>query len=600
MPAFGKPEESNSSLFMAYGTIKADGILDSNGNTLDFTQVVTTEATTSAKGYMSAADKTKVDDIPTLSTVGRNETLTAASTTTNSGANTTVGQLTFNTFFTDTQLDPTDSDAEAFVSAIAGLSSGDSFTMNNQTYTLDGAPDSYSGSGAYDVTHTQNYSFDSGSITSGSVATTTYSVSITGSQNPIFDSSSAVTIDSVEYASGVWSVSGTGATATLNADPGIVTGDTLFQANALSFTHAGAATRIANYAETNLNTSNSLTLKREGGLNSLELTTGDQDASNDNNNIYLWDSTQSEPTDSSGVLPQRSVVIGSGATGTMDVASMTDSVFMGYQAGAGYTPRSSGRQSNSNTAIGSYAMQNLGGINTHNTAVGYAALQFSSSDGGNQFNTAVGSNVLKALTPGANWNTGLGYFAGSDLTSGDKNTLLGYQAGTSVSPSGTLTTQSNQICLGNNTVTHAYIKVSWTVTSDGRDKADITDLAEGLDFIKALRPVTYKWDERDKYLPEDEPENPDFVMPSVLDMTPDGTHKGTQTEVGFIAQEVEAVEKQFGWANTCDDALLTNCTEDHIRMGIKYDRLIPMMVNAIKELSDKNDALLARIEALES
>ena len=50
---------------MAYGTIKADGILDSNGDTLNILEVTTEAATTSAKGYMSAADKVKLDGIET-------------------------------------------------------------------------------------------------------------------------------------------------------------------------------------------------------------------------------------------------------------------------------------------------------------------------------------------------------------------------------------------------------------------------------------------------------------------------------------------------------------------------------------------------------
>lgn len=82
-------------------------------------------------------------------------------------------------------------------------------------------------------------------------------------------------------------------------------------------------------------------------------------------------------------------------------------------------------------------------------------------------------------------------------------------------------------------------------------------------------------------------------------MTPDGTHKGTKTEVGFIAQEVEAVEKQFGWANDCDDRLVVKCTDDHVSMGLSYERLVPILVKAVKELSDKNDALEARLAALE-
>jgi|SaaInlV_120m_DNA_3_1039746.scaffolds.fasta_scaffold132278_2 hypothetical protein len=48
---------------MAYGTIKADGILDSNGDTLDITAVTSNEADATSKGYMSAADKVKLDGI---------------------------------------------------------------------------------------------------------------------------------------------------------------------------------------------------------------------------------------------------------------------------------------------------------------------------------------------------------------------------------------------------------------------------------------------------------------------------------------------------------------------------------------------------------
>jgi hypothetical protein len=50
---------------MAYGTIKADGILESTGNTLNISEVTTDAATTSAKGYMSAADKLKLDGVET-------------------------------------------------------------------------------------------------------------------------------------------------------------------------------------------------------------------------------------------------------------------------------------------------------------------------------------------------------------------------------------------------------------------------------------------------------------------------------------------------------------------------------------------------------
>ena len=49
---------------MPFGTLKADGLLNSNGDTLDLTVMTSDTATTSALGYMSAADKTKLDGIP--------------------------------------------------------------------------------------------------------------------------------------------------------------------------------------------------------------------------------------------------------------------------------------------------------------------------------------------------------------------------------------------------------------------------------------------------------------------------------------------------------------------------------------------------------
>jgi hypothetical protein len=48
---------------MAYGKIYADFLEDSNGDSKDLTAIVTNDASTGTKGYMSAADKTKLDAI---------------------------------------------------------------------------------------------------------------------------------------------------------------------------------------------------------------------------------------------------------------------------------------------------------------------------------------------------------------------------------------------------------------------------------------------------------------------------------------------------------------------------------------------------------
>ena len=48
---------------MAFGKIYVDEVVDSNGDTLDISELTDSEATTAAKGYLSAADKTKLDGV---------------------------------------------------------------------------------------------------------------------------------------------------------------------------------------------------------------------------------------------------------------------------------------------------------------------------------------------------------------------------------------------------------------------------------------------------------------------------------------------------------------------------------------------------------
>ena len=45
--------------------------------------------------------------------------------------------------------------------------------------------------------------------------------------------------------------------------------------------------------------------------------------------------------------------------------------------------------------------------------------------------------------------------------------------------------------------------------------------------------------------------------------------------------------------NTNDDSLVVNLNEDGQSYGMKYERLVPILVNAIKELSAKVTALEA-------
>jgi len=113
-----------------------------------------------------------------------------------------------------------------------------------------------------------------------------------------------------------------------------------------------------------------------------------------------------------------------------------------------------------------------------------------------------------------------------------------------------------------------------------------------------MQPVTYKWDRRSWYLPRNEK---GFVTDDdITKVTPDGSKKENKTEVGFIAQDVELLEKEIGFANDNTDRLFTNLTPDGNNYGMKYSTLVTVLVNAVKDLSTELDAAKSRIAALET
>jgi hypothetical protein len=199
-------------------------------------------------------------------------------------------------------------------------------------------------------------------------------------------------------------------------------------------------------------------------------------------------------------------------------------------------------------------------------------------------NNGFGTSALLALTSGNN-NIGVGNAAGMDITSGDGNICIGHDSGRSASPSGSLTTGDNQICLGNNNITTISQRVSTTVTSDARDKTDVVDLNVGLDFVKALEPVVYKWDQRSDYL---DPEDDSVTIDNV---TPDGTHKKPQLDVGFLAQKVVEQEEALGHKISDETNLVSSLSVDGTRYGLKYEKFVPILVKAIQELSAEVETL---------
>jgi hypothetical protein len=258
-----------------------------------------------------------------------------------------------------------------------------------------------------------------------------------------------------------------------------------------------------------------------------------------------------------------------------------------------------------NTAVGSECLKNNTTAND-TCGVGHRALANNTEGLGN---VAMGRSTLEETTTG-NYNNAFGWKAGQNVTTGVNNVVVGQSAGSAIttggnniaigkdsartgSPGGNQTTGSNRIFLGDEDIASAYIQVDWTIASDQRDKTDFTDLDVGLDFVNDLKPVTYKWDKRSKYADKTAD---DYDLNA---QTPDGTHKEDWLDVGFKAQEVEALELAAGYKLSDKTNLTTTLTDDGKQYGLQYTKFIPILVKSIQELSAKNDALLARIKTLE-
>jgi hypothetical protein len=124
------------------------------------------------------------------------------------------------------------------------------------------------------------------------------------------------------------------------------------------------------------------------------------------------------------------------------------------------------------------------------------------------------------------------------------------------------------------------------LTSDERTKKDIADSSLGLAFVKALRPVSYKWVEGSKEVTG----QVDGQSPTTVSVP------GQRTHFGLIAQEVKAAIPEGvdfgGW-------VLTDKNDPNSQQALRYDQFIAPLIQAVKELSAKVEVLEAKVAALE-
>jgi len=270
---------------------------------------------------------------------------------------------------------------------------------------------------------------------------------------------------------------------------------------------------------------------------------------------------------SSGTSPVTSITAGTGlnggtitTSGTVDLANATPTSIGGVF----------GRTNSDNTALGVNA--HTSGTGTDNIAIGSYALV-----GDGSTNIAIGSFALTKLTSGschiaigtgsglnmttATGNIGIGFQAFSCTTTGSNNVEIGGNNFSSsiYSPPFLISTQSNRVVMGSTGTTNAYIQVGWTIVSDIRDKTEIQPIGLGLNFVSQIEPISYRFKESRS------------------------SNKAVgNTHFGFSAQQVLSIEGE--------NPIIVD-TEDPEKLKITDAHLIPVLVQAIKDLKAELDAL---------
>jgi hypothetical protein len=136
----------------------------------------------------------------------------------------------------------------------------------------------------------------------------------------------------------------------------------------------------------------------------------------------------------------------------------------------------------------------------------------------------------------------------------------------------------------------AVYAVNGTIqTSDVREKIEVASSVLGSNFIKALRPVSYKWIEGGKQDSGGRDEDGNYIYKSV---------PGERTHWGFIAQEVkEAIDAAGvdfgGW-------VLTDKDDPDSQQALRYDQFIAPLTKALQEALAEIDVLKAKVAALEA
>lgn len=233
-----------------------------------------------------------------------------------------------------------------------------------------------------------------------------------------------------------------------------------------------------------------------------------------------------------------------------------------------------------NTAIGHFAMiRNTSGAN--NTVVGDAALNNNITGSGI---TALGSNVLVRSTT-STADVAIGFGALQDLRSGSGNVTVGFLSGHSDTQQYNRITigefaqasSNHNAVIGNTSISSIGGYANWSNLSDGRFKTNVKEDVKGLDFIMALRPVTYNLD-MDK-VGAFTGEDAKFKNGIPAHIKEARTQKEAEVQSGFIAQEVEASAQELGY----DFSGVQAPEDDNDHYTLRYAEFVVPLVKGMQE-----------------
>ena len=234
------------------------------------------------------------------------------------------------------------------------------------------------------------------------------------------------------------------------------------------------------------------------------------------------------------------------------------------------------------TAVGAYA----DATTSKSVGIGYFARAT------NSFTVAIGDSAqasqsnATALGRSSIANGSQSTSIGSASSSGgySNSASLGYQATSNA---------NNTVTLGNSSITSLRCQdTTISAVSDYRDKTQIEDLSIGLDYVNSISPKAYYKNNRANYYDD---ETNEFDQSSY----DAATQKHDKREFGFIAQDV-AAELPAEYADARVSFAETEAIHGYEVQRFAPADMLPILWKAVQELSAKNEALEARITALEN